>query len=57
MADIHDDETRRVALECASRVSGKGDVRQVLNNASLFEAWLNRDETEVALQLSERFEQ
>lgn len=44
-----------IALECASRVLVKGDVRAVLKNAELFEAWLKDDTTEVAVQIRERF--
>ena len=44
-----------IALECASRIIVKGDVRQVLKNAELFEAWLDGDTTDVAVQIRERF--
>ena len=50
------EDIKRVALECASRVAVKGDVRQVLKNAELFEAWLTGDTTEVAVHIRERFD-
>ncbi len=50
-----DYQIRVIALECASRVVVKGDVRQVLKNAELFEAWLEGDTTEIAVQIRERF--
>lgn len=49
-------DLKQVALECASRVVVKGDVRQVLKNAELFEAWLTGDTTEVAVLIRERFD-
>ncbi len=45
-----------ISLECASRVVVKGDIRQVLKNAELFEAWLKEDTTEVAILIKERFD-
>jgi hypothetical protein len=54
--EIYETETKRIALECASRCPVKGDVRVVLKNAALFEAWLKGDDTEVAVQLAERFD-
>ena len=45
-----------IALECASRVVVRGDVRVVLQNAELFEAWLQGDTTEIAVQIKERFD-
>ena len=54
--ELYETETKRVALECASRVgTGQGDVRKVLQNAELFKAWLKDDTTEVAVQIRERF--
>lgn len=51
-----EDKIKVIALECASRVVVKGDVRQVLNNATLFEAWLKGDDTEIAVLIRERFD-
>ena len=54
---VNKNETIKViALECASRVIVKGDVRQLLKNAELFEAWLKEDTTEVAILIKERFD-
>jgi len=56
MKTIKDDQVKVIALECASRIGpGKGDVRVVLKNSELFEAWLNGDTTEVAIQIKDRF--
>jgi len=52
----HDQAIKKHALECASRIPMKGDVRKVLDNAQLFEAWLKNDTTEVAVLLRNRFE-
>jgi len=53
---VKQNDLKRVSLECASRVgSGNGDVRKVLDNAALFEAWLKGDTTQVAYLLSQRF--
>lgn len=49
-------DVKQIALECASRVAVKGDIRQVLKNADLFEAWLQGDTTEVAIHIRERFD-
>lgn len=53
---MKDEQLKVIALECASRVVVKGDVRQVLKNAELFEAWLKGDTTEVAVLIRERFD-
>lgn len=50
------DQIKVVALECASRVISKGDVRQILKNAELFESWLKGDTTDVAILIKERFD-
>ncbi len=55
MSKLSTEQIKIIALECASRVVVKGDVRQVLKNAELFEAWLEGDTTEIAVQIRERF--
>ena len=50
-----EEKRKVVSLECASRVAVKGDIRQVLKNAELFEAWLKGDTTSVAVLIKERF--
>lgn len=54
ITDPKERKTRRVALQCASRSENK-DVRRVLRDAELYIAWLEKDTTEVAVQIKERF--
>lgn len=52
--DKREIETRRIALECASRRQ-RGDVRSVLLDAELYISWLDGDTTDVAVRIRERF--
>jgi len=52
--DKREIETRRIALECASR-RDRGDVRAVLKDAEVYISWLKGDTTDVAVKIRERF--